>query len=82
MHCNEHNAFSVEFVSIHSWTVAMILLLLQENLLELVHKLNRDAAVDGLLVQLPLPDHISEKKICQAVNPEKDVDGFHMFNIG
>ena len=50
--------------------------------MELVEDLNNDPAVDGLLVQLPLPDHISEKDICQAVHPEKDVDGFHMFNIG
>lgn len=41
-----------------------------------------DSAVDGILVQLPLPYHISESTICQAVNPKKDVDGFHLFNIG
>ena len=58
------------------------LLVFQEDLLEVVHDLNRDPAVDGLLIQLPLPDHVSEKTICQAVNPHKDVDGFHMFNIG
>ena len=54
----------------------------QNELLELVHELNRDDQVDGLLVQLPLPDHISEKLVCQSVDPHKDVDGFHMFNIG
>lgn len=54
----------------------------ENELLELVHELNRDDQVDGLLVQLPLPDHISEGLVCQSVDPHKDVDGFHMFNIG
>uniref|UniRef100_UPI00398E9A6C bifunctional methylenetetrahydrofolate dehydrogenase/cyclohydrolase 2, mitochondrial-like isoform X2 n=1 Tax=Pristiophorus japonicus TaxID=55135 RepID=UPI00398E9A6C len=54
----------------------------QEELMELIEKLNRDPKVTGLLVQLPLPDHIDERSVCNAVAPEKDVDGFHVVNVG
>ena len=54
----------------------------QEGLLELVAQLNNDPAVHGILVQLPLPKHIEEKVILDAIVPNKDVDGFHPFNIG
>ncbi|XP_038133248.1 probable bifunctional methylenetetrahydrofolate dehydrogenase/cyclohydrolase 2 [Cyprinodon tularosa] len=54
----------------------------QEELLELIDKMNRDWKVSGLLVQLPLPDHINERAVCNAIAPEKDVDGFHIVNIG
>ncbi|NXK70754.1 MTDC protein, partial [Sylvietta virens] len=53
-----------------------------KELLELIDKLNNDAAVDGLLVQLPVPEHIDERRVCNAVSPHKDVDGFHVFNMG
>jgi methylenetetrahydrofolate dehydrogenase (NADP+)/methenyltetrahydrofolate cyclohydrolase len=52
------------------------------ELLELVDQLNRDDAVDGILVQLPLPSHIDEQRIIDAVDPAKDVDGFHPVNAG
>lgn len=54
----------------------------QETLLALVDKLNLDPGVDGVLVQLPLPAHMDEQAIMQAVSPSKDVDGFHIQNIG
>ncbi|NXO81188.1 MTD2L cyclohydrolase, partial [Sitta europaea] len=54
----------------------------QEELLDMTVKLNKDARVSGLLVQLPLPDHIDERTVCNAIAPEKDVDGFHIVNIG
>ncbi|XP_074444046.1 bifunctional methylenetetrahydrofolate dehydrogenase/cyclohydrolase 2, mitochondrial isoform X3 [Larus michahellis] len=54
----------------------------QEELLDMTVKLNKDSRVSGLLVQLPLPDHIDERTVCNAVAPEKDVDGFHIMNIG
>ncbi|KAJ0067673.1 hypothetical protein NL108_009795, partial [Boleophthalmus pectinirostris] len=54
----------------------------QEELLELIDKMNRDWRVSGLLVQLPLPEHINERAVCNAIAPEKDVDGFHIVNIG
>jgi methylenetetrahydrofolate dehydrogenase (NADP+) / methenyltetrahydrofolate cyclohydrolase len=54
----------------------------EEELLELVAELNSDDAIDGILVQLPLPSHIDEARIIRAVEPIKDVDGFHPFNAG
>lgn len=54
----------------------------EEQLLEVVGKLNRDEDVDGYIVQLPLPRHISEERILLAIDPDKDVDGFHPFNVG
>jgi len=54
----------------------------QEELLALVHRLNADPAVDGILVQLPLPPHIDENAIIAAIDPDKDVDGFHPVNAG
>jgi methylenetetrahydrofolate dehydrogenase (NADP+)/methenyltetrahydrofolate cyclohydrolase len=54
----------------------------QEDLLALIHKLNHDDSIDGILVQLPLPAHIDEVAITNAINVNKDVDGFHAFNVG
>jgi len=54
----------------------------QEELLKLVQTLNADNAVDGILIQLPLPSHIDEETILRAIDIEKDVDGFHPENIG
>uniref|UniRef100_A0A3Q2XJT0 methenyltetrahydrofolate cyclohydrolase n=1 Tax=Hippocampus comes TaxID=109280 RepID=A0A3Q2XJT0_HIPCM len=54
----------------------------QQELLDLIDKMNRDWRVSGLLVQLPLPEHINERAVCNAIAPEKDVDGFHIVNIG
>jgi methylenetetrahydrofolate dehydrogenase (NADP+)/methenyltetrahydrofolate cyclohydrolase len=54
----------------------------EERLLEEVYRLNRDPDVDGFIVQLPLPKHISEQKIIEAIDYRKDVDGFHPINVG
>lgn len=54
----------------------------QEDLLALVDKLNYQANIHGILVQLPLPKHIDEKAVIDAISPEKDVDGFHPMNVG
>lgn len=54
----------------------------EEGLLSEIIKLNEDASVDGILVQLPLPKHISEKKVIESINPNKDVDGFHPVSAG
>ncbi|XP_015194128.2 bifunctional methylenetetrahydrofolate dehydrogenase/cyclohydrolase 2, mitochondrial isoform X1 [Lepisosteus oculatus] len=54
----------------------------QEELLEMIDRQNRDWGVSGVLVQLPLPEHINERAVCNAIAPEKDVDGFHIVNIG
>jgi len=54
----------------------------EEELLNKVDELNNDPEIDGFIVQLPLPSHISENKIIEAIHPSKDVDGFHPINLG
>ncbi len=54
----------------------------QKELLEVVKDLNRNDQVDGILVQLPLPKHIDEQAVLHAIDPDKDVDGFHPYNLG
>jgi len=54
----------------------------QEDVLKLIDELNNDDAIHGILVQLPLPDHLDEQVITQSISPNKDVDGFHFVNIG
>ncbi|MCL6523221.1 MAG: bifunctional methylenetetrahydrofolate dehydrogenase/methenyltetrahydrofolate cyclohydrolase FolD [Thermoflavifilum sp.] len=54
----------------------------EDELLEKIRQLNADTAVDGILVQLPLPRHIDEQTVIQAIDPDKDVDGFHPINMG
>lgn len=54
----------------------------EQELLAAVDRLNKDADVDGFIVQLPLPKHISEEKVTEAIDPAKDVDGFHPQNLG
>jgi len=54
----------------------------EQELCTIIRKLNADDAVDGILVQLPLPPHISEKRVTELIDPEKDVDGFHPINLG
>ncbi|KAM3659443.1 bifunctional methylenetetrahydrofolate dehydrogenase/cyclohydrolase, mitochondrial isoform 2-T6 [Ammospiza maritima maritima] len=69
-------------VGISSETILRPASISEEELLELIARLNSDTAVDGLLVQLPLPEHIDERRVCNAVSPHKDVDGFHVLNVG
>ncbi len=54
----------------------------EKELLDKVNELNNDAEIDGFIVQLPLPSHISENKVIEAISPSKDVDGFHPINVG
>ncbi|HVO19207.1 MAG TPA: bifunctional methylenetetrahydrofolate dehydrogenase/methenyltetrahydrofolate cyclohydrolase FolD [Anaeromyxobacter sp.] len=54
----------------------------QADLMALVDRLNQDRAVHGILVQLPLPDHLDEQAVIDAISPAKDADGFHPFNVG
>ena len=54
----------------------------EQDLLALIDKYNKDDSIHGILVQLPLPKHIDEKKILNAIDPDKDVDGFHPVNVG
>lgn len=54
----------------------------EQELLDIIHSLNNDNNVDGILVQLPIPEHMNERKICNAVARDKDVDGFNILNVG
>jgi methylenetetrahydrofolate dehydrogenase (NADP+)/methenyltetrahydrofolate cyclohydrolase len=54
----------------------------EDELLKLIDKYNRDEKIHGILVQLPLPKHINERKVLYAIDPRKDVDGFHPVNVG
>lgn len=54
----------------------------ENDLLKLIEQLNKDNEIDGILVQLPLPDHIDSTTVLEAIHPDKDVDGFHPYNIG
>ena len=52
------------------------------TLVDLIEQLNQDANVDGVLVQLPLPPHVDMTQVLEAISPHKDVDGFHLYNVG
>ena len=67
---------------IHSDTLTYDTSLSETHLLDLIDRLNDDDDVDGILVQLPLPDHVDEQKVIHAIDPGKDVDGFHPENAG
>src|SRR5207245_7878597 len=54
----------------------------EKEILKKIDEINNDADIDGFIVQLPLPKHISAEKVTQAISPSKDVDGFHPVNIG
>ena len=54
----------------------------QKELLALIDKLNKDPKINGILVQLPLPKHLNEEQVLIAIDPKKDVDGFHPINVG
>jgi methylenetetrahydrofolate dehydrogenase (NADP+)/methenyltetrahydrofolate cyclohydrolase len=54
----------------------------QQELLKLINKLNKDPKINGILVQLPLPKHLNEEEVLYAIDPKKDVDGFHPVNVG
>lgn len=71
-----------EYVGITSRTLALPEETTEEELLKVVDELNNDSAVNGILVQLPLPKHIDESKILLAIDSNKDVDGFHPVNVG
>ncbi|MFQ9515021.1 MAG: bifunctional methylenetetrahydrofolate dehydrogenase/methenyltetrahydrofolate cyclohydrolase FolD [Eubacterium sp.] len=71
-----------EYVGINSRTLALPEDTTEEDLLATVRELNEDKAVNGILVQLPLPKHIDESKILLAIDSSKDVDGFHPVNVG
>lgn len=71
-----------EYIGIHSLSYELPEETTEEELLNLITSLNENDAVNGILVQLPVPKHIDADKIIRAISPEKDVDGFHPMNVG
>ena len=71
-----------EEIGVNSYEYALPEETTQEELLALIDELNNDSKVNGILCQLPLPAHIDEQAVINAINPEKDVDAFHPFNVG
>ena len=71
-----------EELGMHSETIVLPKETTEEELLSRIDALNRDPAIHGFLVQLPLPKHIDEDKVIEAIDPSKDVDGFHPVNVG
>lgn len=71
-----------EEVGINSYEYALPEETTESELLELIDELNNDGKVNGILCQLPLPKHIDEQAVINAINPDKDVDAFHPFNVG
>ncbi|KIY21968.1 MULTISPECIES: bifunctional methylenetetrahydrofolate dehydrogenase/methenyltetrahydrofolate cyclohydrolase FolD [Mesobacillus] len=69
-------------LGMHNVLIEFPVSITEQELLAKIDELNHDEAIHGILVQLPLPTHISEKKLIEAISPEKDVDGFHPLNIG
>lgn len=69
-------------VGFNSWEYSLPTNTTESELLELVNTLNRDDSVNGILCQLPLPKHINEKNVINAIDPKKDVDAFHPVNVG
>jgi len=77
-----HKVKDCEEVGFRSTLIRMPSTVSENELLDKVRELNLDPELDGLIVQLPLPDHISESKVIETITPEKDVDGFHPVNVG
>lgn len=77
---NKHNA--CRYCGIKSIEIKLGMCATEESLINMIETLNNDDSVNGILIQLPLPSHINEHKVIQAIAPEKDVDGFHELNVG
>ena len=71
-----------EQVGIHSIHHQLPAEIEEKKLIELIETLNHDKKIDGILLQLPLPKHIDEEKVLECIDPKKDVDGFHAYNLG
>jgi len=77
-----HKVKACEQVGFESTLIRFEADVTEEELLSVVEKLNNDKEIDGFIVQLPLPKHISEQKVIEAIDYRKDVDGFHPINVG
>lgn len=77
-----HKRKACEYVGIESTAHILPSATSEAELLSLINTLNADELIDGILVQLPLPEHIDSDKVIEEINPSKDVDGFHPYNFG
>lgn len=77
-----NKGIACEKIGIHSQTIRIAEDCSQEELLDTIQKLNNDPKISGILVQLPLPKHLNEEEVLSTILPEKDVDGFHLMNVG
>lgn len=77
-----NKAAACEKVGMYSEVIELSVSTTQTQLLDTINKLNTSTKIHGILVQLPLPDHLNEAEVIAAINPEKDVDGFHPYNVG
>lgn len=77
-----NKATACEKAGLHSVVIRMAADTTEQQLLDQVQQLNQDQAIDGILVQLPLPAHMNSAKVIEAISAEKDVDGFHISNVG
>ena len=77
-----HKVKACEYVGMNSTVLRFEQDITEDALLDEVQKLNENHSIDGFIVQLPLPNHINSDKVLQAIDPAKDVDGFHPINIG
>lgn len=73
---------AANFIGIENYTIHLDENTTQQQIINEINSLNEDETIDGILVQLPLSKHINEKEVCQAIVPNKDVDGFHLENLG
>lgn len=78
----KNKMIAAQMVGIKSATLRLPSTSTEEEIIAKINELNQDKTVDGILVQLPVPQHVSERNVCNAVDPRKDVDGFHVNNIG
>jgi len=78
----KHKERACEYVGFYSEKIELRVETTEQELLELVEKLNKDDKIHGILVQLPLPEHIDEDKVISSISLEKDVDGFHPISMG
>ncbi|XP_059061219.1 bifunctional methylenetetrahydrofolate dehydrogenase/cyclohydrolase, mitochondrial isoform X2 [Achroia grisella] len=78
----KNKVLAAQYCGINAETIKFESTITEEFLLDKIKELNESDIVDGILIQLPVPDTMDERKVCNAVSPHKDVDGFHIVNVG
>lgn len=78
----KNKILAAKYCGIDAETIKFDTNITEEDLINKIKELNSSNEVDGILVQLPIPESMNERRVCNAVAPEKDVDGFHIINVG